>query len=323
MTEKNIHQEHDKGYKYLLQSKRAFMDLLRSFVKSDWVELIREEDLVRVDKSFILQDFSGKEADIVYRSQIKGQDVIFYVLLELQSTIDYQMPWRLFQYMSEIWRDHLQNTPAEAAAGKNFRLPAIVPLVLYNGSGPWTATRSFREYQKGHELFTDELIDFKYGLVSVKGHTEADLVELATLMSAVFFLDQDIDKNELKRRLGVLMTSFGNLIVEDQRQLLAWAGKIVKGRVGESVDVEAELNFPKGVENMQHALERIIDEERLEGWEKGKIEGWEQGKLEGKLEGKQETARAALRKGLDCRTVAEITGLSLAAIEELQQEVVN
>jgi hypothetical protein len=27
------HQPHDKGYKYLLSSKKVFLDLLRSFVK--------------------------------------------------------------------------------------------------------------------------------------------------------------------------------------------------------------------------------------------------------------------------------------------------
>ena len=54
MREEKIHQEHDKGYRHLLQSKRAFMDLLKSFVKTEWVELVQEEDLVRVDKSFIL-----------------------------------------------------------------------------------------------------------------------------------------------------------------------------------------------------------------------------------------------------------------------------
>ncbi len=311
MSEEKMHQEHDKGYKYLLQSKRAFMDLLKSFVKSDWVGLIREEDLVRVDKSYILQDFSGKEADIVYQSKIKGHDVIFYVLLELQSTVDHQMPWRLFQYMNEIWRDLLKNTAAEGAAGKSFRLPAIIPIVLYNGSAAWTAVRSFREYQKGHELFGSELIDFRYGLINVRSYTEHDLVELATLMSAVFLLDQDIDKKELMRRLGVLVASFGSLGLEDQRQLLVWANNIAKRRVGKTVDIEELLKVPEGVENVVHTLERILDNERLEG------------ELEGEIKKSYDVARAALRKGLTGEFVAEITGLPIEAVQKLENEVIN
>ena len=44
------------------------------------------EAITRIDKSYILQDFNEKEADLVYRLKIKGQDVIFYLLMELQST---------------------------------------------------------------------------------------------------------------------------------------------------------------------------------------------------------------------------------------------
>nr|WP_276326132.1 Rpn family recombination-promoting nuclease/putative transposase [Pseudobacteroides cellulosolvens] len=45
-----------------------------------------------MNKSYVLQDFKEKESDIVYRLKIKDRDIIFYCLLELQSSVDYQMP---------------------------------------------------------------------------------------------------------------------------------------------------------------------------------------------------------------------------------------
>ncbi len=45
------------GYKYLLSSKKAFVQLLRSFAQTEWAGQVEEGDVVRVDKSFILQDF--------------------------------------------------------------------------------------------------------------------------------------------------------------------------------------------------------------------------------------------------------------------------
>ena len=84
--------------------------------------------------------------------------MIFYVLLELQSTVDHLMPFRLLLYMVEIWRDIYNNTPAGERERKGFRLPAIVPAVLYNGRRSWTACRSFREYQAGHERFPGYLL---------------------------------------------------------------------------------------------------------------------------------------------------------------------
>ena len=66
--------KHDKGYKYLLSVKKVFVELLRSFVKQDWVSCIDENNVVKVDKSFILPDFKNKEADLVYWVKIGGRD---------------------------------------------------------------------------------------------------------------------------------------------------------------------------------------------------------------------------------------------------------
>ncbi|MFZ5592571.1 MAG: Rpn family recombination-promoting nuclease/putative transposase, partial [Bacillota bacterium] len=79
------------------------------------------------DKSYITQEFADKEADIVYRLKSTAGDVIFYVLLELQSTVDYLMPFRLLLYMVEIWREVFNNTPQNERESKHFRLPAIIP----------------------------------------------------------------------------------------------------------------------------------------------------------------------------------------------------
>ncbi|MFZ5591259.1 MAG: Rpn family recombination-promoting nuclease/putative transposase, partial [Bacillota bacterium] len=106
-----VHQPHDKGYKFLLKNKETFLQLLRSFVSAPWVQSIDPQSLVLVDKSYISQEFAEKEADIVYRLKSTHGDVIFYVLLELQSTVDYLMPFRLLLYMVEIWREGYNNTP--------------------------------------------------------------------------------------------------------------------------------------------------------------------------------------------------------------------
>ena len=122
---KQIHHPHDKGYKQLLSNKKTFLELIRTFVREDWVSDINENDLILVDKSYILQDFSEKEADIVYRLKTREGDVIFYVLLELQSTVDYPMPFRLLLYQAEIWRDIYNNTPKDERERRDFRLPVI------------------------------------------------------------------------------------------------------------------------------------------------------------------------------------------------------
>ncbi|WP_243124053.1 hypothetical protein [Clostridium tyrobutyricum] len=43
MPEERVHHEHDVGYKYIFSHKEIFLELLRSFVKKDWVNLIKSE----------------------------------------------------------------------------------------------------------------------------------------------------------------------------------------------------------------------------------------------------------------------------------------
>jgi predicted transposase YdaD len=64
-------------------------------------------------------------------------------------------------------------------------------------------------------------------------------------------------------------------------------------------------------------------EGKAEGLLEGKAEGVLEGKAKGALEGKADTARAALREGLDVDMICKITGLSNKAVLELKRELEN
>ena len=134
---------HDKGYKNLLSYKEIFLELLDGFVDQGWVADIERTQLTRINKEFIYPEFIEKEADLIYQLKINGREVIFYLLVELQSTVDFQMPYRLLQYMIGIWNDWIKNTDRNETKRKDFKLPVIVPIVLYNGDEPWTVCQSF------------------------------------------------------------------------------------------------------------------------------------------------------------------------------------
>ena len=129
-----IKDEHDVGYKSLFSKKDNFVHFLRKYIGADWAAEISEDDLILMDKSFILKDYKDKEADIIYRARFKGREIIFYVLLELQSTVDYTMSFRLLLYMTELLRREFENADKAKRETKDYRLPAVVPIVLYNGN---------------------------------------------------------------------------------------------------------------------------------------------------------------------------------------------
>ncbi len=304
-----LHNAHDKGYKYILSIKRLFVQLLKSFVDQGWVNKIEPDDVELVDKSFILPDFKNKEADLVYKVKIDGTSVYFY-LLELQSSVDYQMPYRLLLYMVEIWRNILKETDKKEARRKDFRLPVIIPCVLYNGSDNWTAKRSFKETLFKFEQFDEFVLDFKYILFDIRRYRDDDLLELANLIATVFFIDKTNNKStELINRLKEVAVKMQSLSSEDLNIMWNWIKNVIVRGSNSEFEKEIDDIFQKEgkVENMVYAIERVIEKE----------------KLDAKMEEKIQVIREMLLEGDSIDKISRITKLSVAKVEKIAKDLSN
>ena len=219
---KDMHNINDKSYKELFSNKEILITMIKSFVKSSWGKEITEDNISLVNKSYVLSDYEELESDIVYKAKIQDQEVIFYILLEFQSYVDYSMPIRLFLYMAEIWREVLKNTKQREVKSKQFRLPAIIPLVLYNGEFKWTVERRFKNIINQSELFGDNIIDFEYILIDINKYEKEELMKLGNIASAIFLLDQKIDIEEFISRVKEISIGFSNLKEEQKMILRHW-----------------------------------------------------------------------------------------------------
>nr|WP_277397855.1 Rpn family recombination-promoting nuclease/putative transposase [Natranaerofaba carboxydovora] len=250
---------------------------------------------------------------MVYKAKIKDRDVIFYVLLELQSTVDFQMPYRLLLYMTEIWRDIIKNTDPQKAARKDFRLPVIVPIVLYNGENKWTVPLNFKEYLNGSELFGEHVLDFKYSLVNVRQYDENELLELENLLGTVFLLDQCKNFLEIIKALKKLAKIISKLNKVEFRLFVTWAKNILTRTLSPKqkekvVEILDKAN-PEEVEEMISNVERVI--------KKTLADAKKEGKKEAEKESKRKIAKNMLKKGYKIEEIIEITNLSKEEIEEL------
>ncbi len=315
-----INSEHDKTYKVFLEDGYTFLGFLKGFVPEDWVNKINEKDLVLVNKSFILKDYKGREADIIYKAKINGKEVYLYILLELQSSVDYTMPYRLLIYMSEIWRRHFENEDKNLRKRKGFKLPAIIPMVLYTGEAKWTAARSFAEYQSGLEYYKEHLVDFKYILFDVRKYDSHKLEEIGTLIASVFLLERSLEnKDEFLRQFRRIIGSGQKLTPEQWMKLQRWITSIwiqkVPIRDREEVIELIAKTKPMEVEKMVSILERKLDE-----WEnEAKLKGMQEGIQKGVLN----TARAVLRKGKTLEEVIYLLDLPEEVVKELREERAN
>jgi Putative transposase, YhgA-like len=141
---------HDNAYKHVFSHPRAVADLLRGFVHEDWVTQLDFTTLEKVSGSYVTDDLRDREDDIIWRLRMSrdlgaatpGEWVYVYLLLEFQSSHDPHMAVRILTYVGLLYQDLLKSRSGQAGSG---RLPAVFPLVLYNGLRPWTAARQVED----------------------------------------------------------------------------------------------------------------------------------------------------------------------------------
>ncbi|NNU78386.1 Rpn family recombination-promoting nuclease/putative transposase [Clostridium estertheticum] len=277
---KDLNNIHDKSYKDLFSTNDAFLSFVNTFIQGEWVDKLEKDKLILVDKSYILSDYEELESDIVYNATIGEQNIIFYVLLELQSSVDHSMPIRLLMYMVELWREILRNSEKKEIKRKSYRLPAIVPIVLYNGTKKWTCARNFKDIINESQLFGDNILDFKYILVDINSYSKEYLYEFKNIAAAIFLLDQDINAMEFLERLKNIVINFSNLTSEEKLLLKGWIknttnsdeiydmNKLVDDIFNESKKEEVEIM----VSNASNIFGKLKSDGIKEGKKEGKAE---------------------------------------------------
>lgn len=243
----------------------------------------------------------------MYKVNIDGKEVIFYVLLEFQSRVDFQMPMRLLFYMVEVWRDILKNETKADRRRKDFKLPAVVPIVLYNGKNKWTAKTNFKEMLSGYELFEDNVLDFNYILFDINRYSDDELYNISNLVSAIFLLDQQMNQEELIRRLRKMIYILKKISPEQFDVFKQWLKNIVKPRLEENLQKEVDEILDKSnqqeVDSMVYNLEKTLDNIEKKGMEKQA----------------NNTAIEAIKMGMSNEMINKLTGLTVEEIDNLRK----
>jgi predicted transposase/invertase (TIGR01784 family) len=285
-------------------------------------EQVDEANLLKIDKSLILPDFKNKETDLIYQARLQEQDVIFYLLMELQSTVDFLIPYRLLLYMNEIWRDIFKNTPLKEAERKSFRLPVIVPIVLYNSQAKWTVPLSFKETLDNYELFKENVLDFKYILINVHAYGEKELLKLSGIIGAVFLLEQAKSLEDIMGHLKKLVETIRKMEPEEFILFASWAKNILtrdlapekKKEVAGILEKTRAEEVEELISNVEKVLKKSLEDAKNEGMERGLEKGIEKG-LE---KGLEKVARQMLSDGEDIGKIIRYTGLSREKVERLK-----
>ena len=323
---------HDAAFKLFMRHKEISLPYLRSKLSPALAKRLRWYDTELQPTEFLDKHFTEQRADLLFDVPYgKNKTCQLYLLFEGQRSHGRTMPFRLLKYMVEIWSETerkrtIQNKTEEKEdispqnRTKIYPLPAIFPVVLYNGKERWTTptslwksglietpagmkphfpefTHALSDPRRMKEEDFDQYKNFlhTYHILKISAHSHAEEI-LPTLESMLEYL-RDIFRNypELARIIMTLAFHIEHNSNARQRKIATF--------------IEEQINTG---EEMTTLLHDILEE--------GIQKGIQKGRKEGKQSGIRQNAQKMLQRGYPIEEIAEITGLSPEEIASLKDE---
>lgn len=139
----------DRSIRWLLETPDNLRGLMLIAAK-EIAEKIDYSKLKLLDKTFIDDSFRKREADMVFTApfldeQKIDREIIIYILIEQQSSVDPIMPFRVLYYMLQIWEAQRRDWESQKIPISEWRFNSIVPLVFYTGTRKWDAPLEMKQ----------------------------------------------------------------------------------------------------------------------------------------------------------------------------------
>ncbi len=314
---------HDSGYKRLFSNQTIFRQLIETFIEEDWVSELDFAHAERLDKSFVSEHYKETESDLIYKVPFhnSNQVIFLYVLIEFQSNVQRFMVLRTLNYMTNFYMDYLLTFKDN----RKTKLPALFPIILYNGEEKWTAPANINELIEPYPALGKYSLSFEHFVIAENQYGKEALLAVRNIVSTLFLAEVYYDLPLLVEKLLDLFDQ------EPDKQALSlflnWFRQLAaRGYMPPDDYTQLEQGYRTKEEvtsMLVKALEREREEILQQGIEAGKEIGKEIGKELGKEEQARQIVRAMVKKGFAFAIIAEITQLSEAEIERLLTENVT
>ena len=295
--------EHDRRYKRIFSNPYFMQKLLESFVQETFIKDLDFSTLNRIDKSFINEDFSEKESDLIYTVKFKEKTLYIFLLLEFQSTVDKLMPVRFLRYIMELYESF-------GKIPKGGKFPAVFPLLLYSGDAKWTAEEEIsvlieKTLPKGY------IPAFKYYPVLENRIPKKSLIKIKNAVSAIFYIENS-SPEDIENEIDILMDIIKGENIPVIKELVNWFNNYL-----------FHLNSNINKESLSLKMETLTEVKamfatKLKEYEEKILEqGIEKGIEQGEYLKAMETALNLKKLGVSVDIIIEATGLSKEKIEKL------
>ena len=133
--------DHDAAHKHIYHLPAVVADLLR-LVAPDWVGELDFANLEDRSPEFLNDAHRKSIGDLVFSMRLRrgllpsGERPYLLILLEFQSKVDLKMAKRVRKYTKLL----LDRVSRKGARRRREGQPWVLPIVVYNGSRPWSAS---------------------------------------------------------------------------------------------------------------------------------------------------------------------------------------
>ena len=169
----------DRSAKWLLGKTDNLQGLL-DIIGSEIVASLDFSKIQRVDTTFISDNLREQESDMVFLLPFRDADeteVMIYILIEHQSTVDPVMAFRLLFYMCLIWDQQRQQWISENVPKRAWRFRPIIPVLFYTGEEIWQTLPSFQTLIDAPEALTRFIPQFETLFLDVKNASDETLLK--------------------------------------------------------------------------------------------------------------------------------------------------
>ncbi len=332
-----LDKKHDKMFKEILHNKEEMKQFIKEFILCDF-----NGELELQNGEYITKSGNEKLVDILYR--VKEEDI--YFLIEHQTKIDYNMPFRMLEYSIEISRRAIKNMSKHH---EEYKYPLILPIVIYTGNRKWSVSTKYSDkvakipenYIKG--------IDIEYKVIDINEFEIDELLRKNTNLAKAMVLEKcknpkelfecfnkiinsSITKTELEEVRELLKYLYEKIEVNDLKKIISIIEEkeednmsTIQERVRDWFN-EAEANRNEAIEMADKAVARADEMEAKLNKAEAKIKEKEEKEEKAIKEAKRETLKEViirmLRIQLTYDTIEQLTGASVEEIEKVRDELI-
>ena len=290
------HQYPDGSAKWLIR-QREHLEALLKLLSRQLADALDFGRVTQVNRSFITDELRTQESDMIFRIPFRDptggcEEVIIYLLIEHQSTVDPEMGLRLHSYMTQIWMEERRQWQEEKRPRSERLLTPIVPIIFYTGTGKWRTPISLTPLMDIPEVLTRFVPTFDTLLLDVNATDPEHLTQNGDPLGWLLTILRH-EKSEMPVIRQALLDILQGLTdrqhdPSDQytRAILYLFLFILHRRDAKDHQDLLQILKEDRTENTEivNMAESIIQISEQRGHQRGKAEGHAEGHIEGKRE---------------------------------------